>query len=323
MPLKQISDINMKVPVLIAGWPGMGRVGIGAATYLRRQLKATLVARLDVTSYQVPEAIIVKDGVGRLPDPPSQLLYLAAEIPLFIFEGDTQFEGATGLRVAGELLDACQRYGVQTVYTGAAFAVPASFREPIEVFGVATDERLKATFASLQVKPLEEGRITGLNGLLLGMAGARGMAAACFLATMPQYAVEAPNPKASKAVVEVFQRILNTGVDMAEIDRRIRDTDRMLAEFESRVTAAIQELKSRAESLAESGESSEEGEPGERPEPPDLMARIEQLFEEAQNDRTKAIILKQELDRWGMFHRYEDRFLDLFDKKRPNPRIDE
>jgi len=315
----ELQELTTRVPVLIAGWPGMGQVGVGAAEYLRRKLKATLFAKIDVAGYYVPESIAVKAGLGRMPDPPSQSLYLAGELPLFIFEGDTQLSGETGLKVAGELLDVCLKHGVETVYTGAAFAMPMSFRQPVEVLGVATNERLKARFPALGVEPLSEGSISGLNGLLLGLADLRGMAAACFLATMPQYAIEAPNPKASKAVIEVFQRILNTSVDMTEIDSAIRETDRMLGEFESRVTAAIREFRQRIESRGGPGEPSDEGEPEERPEPPELMARIEELFEEAQRDRAKAIILKQELDRWGLFHLYEDRFLDLFGKKQTGP----
>ena len=40
--------------------------------------------------------------------------------------------------------------------------------------------------------------------------------------------------------------------------------------------------------------------------------RIEQLFEEAKQNRSKAYVLKQELDRLEVFADYEDRFLDLF-----------
>ena len=54
-------------------------------------------------------------------------------------------------------------------------------------------------------------------------------------------------------------------------------------------------------------------------QPPDLLQRVEKLFEEASGDREKAVLLKQELDRWGLFHLYEDRFLDLFDKQRGGP----
>ncbi len=46
--------------------------------------------------------------------------------------------------------------------------------------------------------------------------------------------------------------------------------------------------------------------------PPSSVQRIEELFGRAASDRTKAFELKRELDRLGLFKRYEDRFLDLF-----------
>jgi predicted ATP-grasp superfamily ATP-dependent carboligase len=43
-----------------------------------------------------------------------------------------------------------------------------------------------------------------------------------------------------------------------------------------------------------------------------VAARIETLFAEAARDRDRALALKAELDRHGLFMRFEDRFLDLF-----------
>ncbi|MBV8318546.1 MAG: hypothetical protein JOZ53_26700, partial [Planctomycetaceae bacterium] len=42
--------------------------------------------------------------------------------------------------------------------------------------------------------------------------------------------------------------------------------------------------------------------------------RIEQLFEQAKQDRSYAYELKRELDRLNVYPEYEDRFLDLFKK---------
>ena len=45
------------------------------------------------------------------------------------------------------------------------------------------------------------------------------------------------------------------------------------------------------------------------------MAKIEKLFRDARVDRSRAIALKRELDRWDLYKMYEDRFLDLFRDK--------
>jgi hypothetical protein len=291
----------------------MGQVGLGACDYLRRKLGAAPFAQIDVSAYHQPEALTVQDGLGRMPEPPKQDLYFSSEPPLFIFQGEAQLAGAPGFRLAAELLDLVLRHGTETVFTGAAYAMPVSFRQRPEIYGAATNENLRSQFALLGVKRLKEGNISGLNGLLLGLAAQRGMPAACLLATMPHYAIEAPNPKASRALIQVFQRILNTSVDMTEIDEAVREADQMFKDFEAKVNEAIQQLKNSLGARVE-GEPAEGEESEERPEPPDLMERVEKLFEEARGDREKAVLLKQELDRWGLYHLYEDRFLDLFEK---------
>jgi len=319
MSIKLVGDSDARAPVLIAGWPGMGQVGLGACDYLRRKLNAAPYAQIDVSAYYRPEALTVEKGLGRMPDAPKQDLYYASEPPLFIFEGDTQLAGEPGFKLAAELLDFVLRHGTETVFTGAAYATAVSFRQRPEIYGAATNEILRATFASYGVKPLKEGNISGLNGLLLGLAAQRAMPAACLLATMPHYAIEAPNPKASRALIQVFQRILNTSVDMDEIDEAVLQADQMFKDFEAKVNEAIQQLRQNLGAHAEGGQADGE-ETDERPEPPDLMERVEKLFEEARGDREKAVLLKEELDRWGLYHLYEDRFLDLFDKQ-PRPGI--
>ena len=60
----------------------------------------------------------------------------------------------------------------------------------------------------------------------------------------------------------------------------------------------------------------DEGESEDEPHPLDAKARrrIEALFAKAGQDISKAMELKRELDRLGVFKTYEDRFLDLFKK---------
>jgi hypothetical protein len=54
---------------------------------------------------------------------------------------------------------------------------------------------------------------------------------------------------------------------------------------------------------------------GKKKVPPYIVDKIEKLFTEAAEDKSKAILLKGELDRWDLYMLYEDRFLDLFRKE--------
>ena len=48
--------------------------------------------------------------------------------------------------------------------------------------------------------------------------------------------------------------------------------------------------------------------------PADARIRIEELFGQVSRGETAPAVLKEELDRWGLFDEYEDRFLNIFRK---------
>jgi hypothetical protein len=81
--------------------------------------------------------------------------------------------------------------------------------------------------------------------------------------------------------------------------------------------ARVEEQYGRQSGMVEDEEEGEgyitETEPEEEA-PPVNRGRVEELFDQAAKDRSKAFELKRELDRLGLFKEYEDRFLDLFKK---------
>ena len=50
--------------------------------------------------------------------------------------------------------------------------------------------------------------------------------------------------------------------------------------------------------------------------PADARMRIEELFRQVSRGETAPAVLKEELDHWGLFDEYEDRFLTIFRKRR-------
>ena len=101
-------------------------------------------------------------------------------------------------------------------------------------------------------------------------------------------------------------------VDLGPLSEQADSMQQNLVELLERMNQAVKEV---------GGEEATEG--FELPEflpdedtPSDLKPRdrqaIEGLFRQAARDRTKALELKAELDRLGVFSDYEDRFLDLF-----------
>jgi len=298
---KVYKKIELENPVMVAGWPGMGSVALGMVDYLRRKLKAVRFAEIKIDPMSVLDSVEVQNGVSKLPKPPSSVFYYSKDPDIIIFEGEVQLAGLEGLRMLNRVLGVAEELKVKRIYTGAAFPLPIGYKDSSEVYGVVNKDHLRDMIVKNGIKLMEGGHISGLNGLLLGFAAKKNMEALCLLATMPQYAIGMPNPKASSAIIQVLCRMLGVHIDLNELGDYIKDMEERMALIEDKVkdVFTIEE---------ESGESY----PHEKKIPGYIMEKIEKLFTEASQDKAKASHLKKELDRWDLYKLYEDRFLDLF-----------
>ena len=319
MSLKVSRDIREEVtsPTLIAGWPGMGSVGVGAVNYVRRSLEGEACAQIDLRSFFSPDMVVVQDGLARFPDAPSHVFYHVAGIDLILFESEAQVSGEGGTSMMNEVLDFAQEIGVSAIYTAAALAIPMSPTDDVQVLGVSNTEGMRDTLSHYDVDLLEQGHVSGLNGLLLGFAALRDIPASCLLATMPHHVIQMPNPRASREIVRVLQQILNIEVNLSELDEAVEEMGKVLSEIEEKIRSTFSSMQS-----PEAGELDELQMVDEEQVPQYVMEKIERLFlqvSQANNVRQAketAAELKHELDRWSLYGYYEDRFLNLF---RENP----
>ncbi|MBI2481228.1 MAG: PAC2 family protein [Planctomycetia bacterium] len=208
------------------------------------------------------------------------------------------------------LIEFAQQLGVERVFTFAAMATNMHPDQPSRVFGAVTNEENLEELKRLEVEPLERGHISGLNGVLLGAATEAGLSGTCLLGEMPHIFAQLPYPKASLAVLEIFVQLAGITIDLAELFEQAEEVDRKLSSLMEEVEDALKRHQREAE------EEAEEAFPLATSEEDALTAedeqRIEDLFRQAREDRSKAYELKRELDRLEVFADYEDRFLDLF-----------
>jgi hypothetical protein len=302
---------------LVAAWPGMGNVAVGAGAYLIEQLGARLVHEVEPRDLFDVQQIEVKEGLAKPARIPRSLFFEWRDPQkrrdLLIFIGEAQPQ-VGGYAFCHRLLDYATSRGVKRVFTFAAMATQIHPSTEPRVFGVATERTALAELRRQTVELLGEGQISGLNGVLLAAGAARGLSGVCLLGELPFFAVGVPNPRASQAALEVFATMAQVTIDFAAIARQAEAVERGLIQL-------LEKMKRGGEGEGEGEEfPATEPEPGdeEKREPaapdPKTRRRIEQLFDEATRDRSQALKLKEELDRLGLFQRYENRFLDLFKK---------
>lgn len=309
-------EIKLNKPWMVAVWPGMGHVAISAGYYLMAKLGMHLVAELQAEELFDVDHVEVKRGLirtGRLP----RSRFFAWVDPLgrhdlVVFIGEAQPPRGKHA-FCSRLIDFAKDLGVERVFTFASMATQMHPSHDSRVFGAATDRASLDELAQLELTPLEDGHISGLNGVLLGVAAEAGLPGTCLLGEMPHIFAQLPFPEAALSVLEVFATIAAIQIDLDELAEQAADVEEKLGQLLSQVENAMEAPQAPGEEEgAFPPESSEEAD--EEGLSPDDQSRIDQLFDESARDRSKAYELKRELDRLGVYQEYEDRFLDLFKK---------
>lgn len=299
-------------PWLVAAWPGMGGVAVSAGYYLMAKLGMHLLAELPADELFEVEHVEVKGGIihtGRLPrsrffvwrDPDG-----GRDLVVFIGEAQPPLGKYAFCR---RLVDQAKALGVERVFTFAAMGTPMHPSHDARVFAAATDEPGLVELKQHGLVVLDDGHIGGLNGVLLGAAAEGGLRGACLLGEMPHVFAQLPFPKASQAVLQAFGKITGIEVDLAELGEQAAEMDARLVELLGQMEQALgRQAADDSEDESAPGPAEEEG------LAPEDRSRLEQLFARAESDRSAAYELKRELDRLGVYHEYENRFLDLFKK---------
>jgi uncharacterized protein len=307
---------RLKKPYLIVAWPGMGEVAFKAANYLIEELKAVEFARIAPEDFFYLTGSVVASGILEVPLLPQGKFYYwknkTGENDLIIFLSNAQPDLSKADSYAKIIIGLAQSLGVESIVSFASMPQATDHTQDSYVWFVATDQKIKESLKKYNFNALEDGQISGMNGLFLGMAKKAGLRGFCLLGDIPLYTIQIENPKASAAVLQALGKILNIAINIQPLK------DQALA-MESEINKLLDYLK-----LGAPGQSAPIGE--EEVEsikktlsqltklPVSVKARIEKLFEESRTNITKANELKVELDKWNVYKEYEDKFLDLFRK---------
>jgi uncharacterized protein len=304
-------DRKLHHPWFVAVWPGMGQVAISAGYYLLAKLGMEVFAELSPQGLFDVEYVEIKGGLIRAGQLPRSRFFVwtdpqgKRDIVVFIGEAQPPREKYALCR---KLIAYAQELGVERTFTFAAMATQMHPEHDSRVFAATTQEEGLGELTRMELELLEDGQIGGLNGVLLGAAAESGMPGTCLLGEMPHIFAQLPFPKASLAVLKSFTKMAGIEVDFAELSEQAQAMEEKLGELLASVEQAIEGPEPEREE-AFSSEAVEE----EKLSAQDRR-RIEELFAQAREDRSKAYELKGELDRLNVFQEYENRFLDLFKK---------
>ena len=244
MGIKLYKEIKLEKPDLIVGWPGIGNIGIIAIDTLREMLEAEEFGEIEPWDFFYPHRVSIKADVLEDLEFPSNKFYFkrAGRKDLIIFIGEEQpSETGTGYaagekayRLANLVLDVGEKFGCQRVYTSGAAVASIHHTMKPRVWAVPNREELIDEIKGYENTILmSDGSISGLNGLLLGVAKERGLEGICVMGEIPVYIAHFPvsYPKASKSVLEVLTRVLRVNIDLRQLDDYVRRIESKLRKF--------------------------------------------------------------------------------------------
>lgn len=218
MRIVERKELKLKEPILVAGLPDMGNVaGIGM-NHLVKALSADLVAEIEA---DFPPYVVHKGGLAEF----SRSSYKFHSAGMLVFSGEFQPPSSPRLyELCNHVLGYAEKLGVRQVFTiGAAYT--EGLNEEPRVFGVVNKKDLIPVLEKYQILELEgEGRITGFNGLLMGLGTERGLDSICLLGEIDNPHIKQPG--AARRILETLGKILSIQIDVAELveqEKRIRE----------------------------------------------------------------------------------------------------
>lgn len=313
MAVSIAQQMKLNHPIFIAAWPGMGNVAITAISFLKEKLGATLLAEIAPAEYFAPTGAVIVDQILNAPEPASnQFFYYkcpSKKNDILFFISTSQPVPHMEYAFAKKILNFARGFDVEQLITFAATPSDMNYKDTPRVFAVPNHADLLQSMMEYNVHFLKEGHIAGMNGLLVSVAAEMGLRGMALLGEIPFFAAQIEFPKAAIEIVNVITKMIDVKIDLVDLE--------LYASKKEKEIAPLAELLTKEEDISSPPEPPEKIVPDAEVKVPESVRMIiEKMFRQAEYDDTykSKMRLKEELDKWGLFDEYLDRFLDLFKK---------
>ena len=255
---------DLQDPVLVAGWPGMGLVAFRAVSYLLESLDIEPLAEFEPLDIYPLRSVAIEEGVIESARLPHAKAYhhqaRGSNRDLVIFLGEEQPVAGAEWRLSNEILELASGLGVRDVFTFAAMVTHIDHKTHPRVWGCATRAELTKNLESAEVAIMQEGQVSGLNGVLLGVARHKGMNGYCLLGELPYYLTQVAYPRASCAVLEAFCQLVGTEIDLSELRALGLATLAEIDTYFEQIKSEVEEKEGHVPPFSEEPDEEDEGE---------------------------------------------------------------
>lgn len=227
--LKTTKKLILSKPILICGMPGSGYVGKIAIDYLIKQFNAKQICQIE--SNLLPSQVIIKnDGTSE------NIKYRIFKLEnkknkkdLLILTGESQpITSESNYLISEKIIEYVNKLGVKEVYTLAAYITGTFVKQP-KVFGTATHINQIKQMKKNGIIIMNEGIITGMNGVLIGIAKIHGMKGISLLGETSGYVFD---HNSSKAVLQSLSKLLKIDINTEYLDVEAKANNELLSQIE-------------------------------------------------------------------------------------------
>lgn len=228
-------------PTFVEGLRGVGHVGLLASNHLLEELDFEKVADAYSPHFaapfsrgKTPGVVYSEDGTVKLH---SNELFYNTRHDLFVYKGLYQGDYCEYYyRHANLIMDLCERYGVESVYTLGGLGTGAEKKETETRAVITSQDQDSKIRPHAKIHRGKENRpgVTGLSGLLIGMAEKNGIEGVSLLGeTHGAY----PDAKAAKTVLDSLSKIENIEIDLSGLDEKAEELEKKKEEFKKKMKA--------------------------------------------------------------------------------------
>jgi len=222
----------LRSPILICGFPGSGFVGKLAIDHVINELEGIQLADIYSTSFP-PQVVIKSTGIVELM---KNILYYvkntAGSNDLLFLTGDAQPVSSKVEYLLGEeIIKIAKNLDVKQIITLGAY-ITGMFVESPRIFGVATDNDGLELLNSSNVLKIDNGSISGMNGILLGIGKINNLKGISLLGETSGYVIDA---NASKYILKKLLAIIGLSIDMEDLDKKAKETIMLIKSIEQRI----------------------------------------------------------------------------------------
>ncbi|ADM28341.1 protein of unknown function DUF75 [Ignisphaera aggregans DSM 17230] len=203
--------------IAIVGFPGMGLVGKTSVDYIIKSLNSRHVASIYGTRF--PAHLLIKHGgIGDMYK--VDLFYAKKNgLGIYIVTGDTQPPSDSDQHsLARFIVSRLKRFGVKEVIAAAAY-VSDAIVPTRKIYVVGNNSKEIQKYVLRGAETLNEGVISGINGIIVGWATLYKINSVCLLGETWRSIVELNyiDYKAASLIVNIINDVWNLNIDLRDL----------------------------------------------------------------------------------------------------------